>query len=910
MGFPQNSIIIEQLKCEYRTNPLGIDTLKPRLSWILHSDIRGQTQTAYQILVSTSKDKLTESAVDLWNSGKVNSQQSIHIEYAGVSLGSRQKCYWKVRVWDKSGKCSDWSDISWWEMALLKEHDWKAIWINDGKLSPEQDEDFYQDDPAPLFRKEFKLNKSVKNARLYITGLGYYEAYLNGERVGDSMLDPAWTNYSKRVYYSTHDVTHQVQKGTNCLSVTLGNGWYNPLPLRMWGRLNLREHLTVGRPRFIAQLEINCTDGSREMIVSDESWRVMDGPMLRNNIYLGEKYDARQEVIGWNRYGLNDKDWRQVKKASEPIGKLQAQPLPPTRVTATLKPHKIMQSSPEIYIVDMGQNFTGWAKFYLKAPQGTKIQFRYGELLYEDGTLNPMTSVCGQIKENRRNHNGEEVSVGGSGSPKIAWQMDTYIAKGDGWEEYVPRFTFHAFRYIEVSGFPGELTTDMVSGLRLNSDIDEVGDFSCSNPMFNAIQNMSRWTFMSNLLSVQSDCPHRERFGYGGDIVSTNEALMFNYNMANFYAKAVQDWADSVLEDGMLTDTAPFVGIQYCGVGWALVHPLLQLNLYRYYGNRRILERQYEVSLQWLDLVQQQYPDYIVSDGLSDHESLTETPSEELVTPLFYYSAKVLSTLATILNRADEAKRFQDLSSRIKSAYLNKFLQKGTGLFSPGSQASQSFALYLDLAPTDETEEALAYLEKNVVEENQGHLTTGIMGTKFMLDVFCRNDLSDIAYGIVNKKTFPGWGFMLENGATTLWEHWDFSDNTFSHNHPMFGSVSQWFYNWLGGIQAAPEAVGFNKIIIRPQIVDDLEWVKCCYNSIRGRIYSNWHKEEKKLFFEIQIPVNTEATVFLPIQKNDTVLESGQPVEKAKGVQLLQKEGHSVIFCVESGKYLFEIRRN
>ena len=907
-GFSEDSLHIDYLKCEYRTNPLGIDTSRPRLSWKLFSDIRGQFQTAYQILVASSEDKLSESHADLWNSGKVISRQSLNIAYAGKALESRIRCYWKVRVWGKRGQVSPWSKPAWWEMAFLEEDDWSAYWINDGKENPVNDKDFYQNDPAPLFRKEFMLEKTVEKARLYITGLGYYEAYLNGDRIGDSVLEPAWTNYSQRIFYSVYDVLPYLQVGMNCMGVTLGNGWYNPLPMRMWGRLNLREHLTVGRPCFIAQLELTYSDGTRKIVVSDESWKVTVGPMLRNNIYLGEVYDARLEVKNWNLAGIDVRSWRPAVIASWQNRRLFVQPLPPIRVTATLEPVKITQSFSGIYIIDMGQNFSGWARYKFKAPRGTQIQCRYGELLYGDGTLNPMTSVCGQIKGRRTNRNGEEFLVGGPGSPEIAWQVDTYIAKGEGEEIYTPRFTFHAFRYIEISGYPGDITPDMIQGLHLNSNVSAAGAFSCSNEMFDKIQAMSHRTFLSNLISVQSDCPHRERFGYGGDIVGTNEALMFNYDMAAFYAKAVQDWSDSTLDGGMLTDTAPYVGIQYCGVGWAMVHPLLQLNLYRYYGDRKTLESHYPVSRRWLNRVQKLYPDFIVTEGLSDHESLEKTPSQELVTPLYFYSVNLLSQMAEILKRSADKREYEDLIAKIKSAYLEKFWYQDAGRFAPGTQTSQSFGLYLGLVPEGIQDKALVYLEK-LIEEKQGHLTTGILGTPFLLDVLCRQGLSDIAYQIVNQKDFPSWGYMLERGATTLWEHWEFSDNTYSHNHPMFGSVSQWFYNWLGGIQAAPDAVGFDKVIIRPQVFDDLQWVECSYDSVRGKITSNWYKKKGGIFFKIQIPVNTEATVYLPRLPNSQVYERGKQLEVSESIRFLKKADRSLIYRVDSGAYLFEIRR-
>jgi alpha-L-rhamnosidase len=508
-----------------------------------------------------------------------------------------------VRIWDKDDQASKWSSIASWETAFLNEKQWQGRWINDGKKNPAEDIDFYKDDPAPIFRKEFELSKPVEKARLYISGLGYYQAYLNGLRVGDSQLDPAWSVYSRRVFYSTYDVTAQIKTGRNCIGVMLGNGWYNPLPMRMWGYLDLREHLTVGRPRLISQLNIVFKDGSEKSVVSDPTWKCTEGPILRNNIFLGQVYDARKEKTGWNKTGCDDSDWPNAKLATEPIGKLQAQPMPPIKITTVVKPVDIIQPADDTFIFDMGQNFAGWIKIKLNAPKGTKINLRYGELLNEDRTLNPMTSVCGQIKGTRDDPNAKNVSIGGPGCPEIAFQQDTYICKGDGLEEYVPCFTFHGFRYVELTGYPGQPALDMVEGLRLNTAVYKAGTFSCSNQLFNRIQKMCEWTFLSNLFSVQSDCPHREKFGYGGDLVTTSHAFMMNFDMANFYAKTVWDWHDSAFDNGMLTDTAPFVGIHYCGPAWAMAHPHLQLELYKFYGDKRTMQHQFDTSHRWLELV-------------------------------------------------------------------------------------------------------------------------------------------------------------------------------------------------------------------------------------------------------------------------------------------------------------------
>jgi alpha-L-rhamnosidase len=887
-------IWVDRLRCEYRDQPLGIDHPAPRLSWTLESSVRGQKQTAYRVLVAPSIQALQAGRGDLWDSGKVGSNQSVNVMYAGDVLVSGQCCFWKVKVWDKDGASSDWSAPSSWEMGLLKASDWKGHWISDGKPLPERDADLYRDDAAPLFRREFKLSGPVRSARLYMSALGYVRATLNGRDVGDHHLDPLWTLPNKRVFYSVYDVSKNLEQHDNCLGVTLGNGWYNPLPLRMWGRVNLRERLPVGRPRFIAQLLIEYADGSGESLASDSSWKVAPGPILRNSIYLGEKVDARKDIKNWDKPGLDDRAWDFARIAPAPEGFLQVQPLPPIKVTASVKPVRITEPSDGVYIVDMGQNFAGWARFTFNVPEGTEITMRYGELLYENGTLNPMTSVCGQIK---RENPGED------GSPAVAWQADTYIARGGGPEIYTPRFTFHAFRYVEITGLPARPSLDAVEGLRMNSAVEPVGSFSCSNDRFNRIQTMCQWTFLSNLFGVQSDCPHRERFGYGGDLVTTSDAFMLNYDMANFYAKAVRDWHDSALPDGMLTDTAPSVGIQYCGVGWAMAHPHLQVQLYRYYADRRIIEEQYATSKRWLELVRGENKDHIVRRGLHDHEALEKEESPPMITPLYCESVRTLSLLARILGKEKEADEYDRLAENIRKAYIENFLAPGTGVVASGIQSVQAFALFLNMLPAEERPAALAHLVEDITDKHSGHLTTGIFGTRYMLDVLSRERRAEVVNDMVNLRGFPGWGNMLEQGATTLWEHWQFSDNTFSHNHPMFGSVSQWFYNWLGGIEPAVDAVGFDKFTFQPQFLEGLDWVRCTYRSIRGPITCDWKRQGDRVAIDLHVPVNTSATLILPTV--GVITENGRPATDSKGVEKVSERDGRVKLRLGSGRYHF-----
>lgn len=887
-----------ELRCEGQVSPLGVDSAAPRLSWVLEAKAgaRDLRQEAYQVLVASSLSVLAKGKGDVWDSGRVVSSAQNNIGYGGRGLRTGEQCFWKVRIWGSDGSTS-WSKPSKWEMGILAASDWKAKWIDDGKAVPTSDEEFYKDDPVPLFRKEFGVRGPVAKARLAISGLGYYEASLNGSRVGDHVLDPGWTRVEKRILYSVYDVTSQLVKGKNCIGVMLGNGWYNPLPLRLFGSFNLREHLTVGRPRVIAQLTVEYKDGSSEVVATDESWKVGEGPIDRNNVYLGEVYNAFAEQPGWNRADYADVVWHDARPAVGEVGPLVAQSQPPIRVTSTWSAKAVSSPKPGVFIYDMGVNFSGWAQFKAFVRLGQRVRLRYGELLNKDGTLNPMTSVAGQIKWKRPS--GE--SAGGPGAPEIAWQEDTFIGKG-GEEVYEPRFTFHGFRYVEITGLAEALPLTSVTAKRLNSDVESVGEFECSNPMLNEVQAICRRTFLSNIFSVQSDCPHRERLGYGGDIVATSEAFMANFDMSGFYAKAVRDWTDSARPDGMFTDTAPFMGIQYCGVIWAMAPVLLAEQLHQYYGDYRIGAEEYEPARRWLLLVEKKYPSGIVTDGLSDHEGLEPTPSAEMVTPMYYWSAKLMARAAGRLKEAEDAKHFDELASSIKSSYLAKFFDSATGKVGIGSQSNQAIGLHTGIVPDADRSKVLSYLVGRV-HARKDHLSTGILGTNYMLQALSQSGQIDLAYKIATQSDFPGWGWMLKNGATALWEHWEFSDNTFSHNHPMFGSVSQWMMQELGGIQPDSESVGYDKIVIRPQVPKGLDWVKSSYRSVRGRIVSNWKRVGDSVQFTIEVPVNCSARVVLPTAGQGMVQVNGKrPYPKAQ----VLPDGSSE-FKVGSGSYEFEL---
>ncbi len=863
---------VEHLRCEYQVDPIGIDEVHPRLSWRLTSSSRGAKQTAYQILVASTLDRLKAGKGDLWDSGKVASDASIQIAYVGKTLISRQRCFWKVQVWDGIGESGRWSPDGMWTMGLLSKADWHGSWIKQRSKPVTFEDDQFGDIPAPLFCRQFRIEKPVASAILTMAGLGYFEPHLNGVKVGDHQLDPGWTDFAKRISYQTFDVTKQLKPGENVVGAMLGNGFYNPLPLKMWGHLNLREHLAIGDPKLIAELHIKYKDGSGLTVVTDKNWRVADGPIIRNSVYLGEVYDARREIKGWDTLGHHGPEWETPVLATTPTNAvLAAQRTPPIRITKTLKPVHINEVKPGVFIVDFGQNFAGVTRMRVTGPAGTRVRLRSGELLYKDGSLNGMTSVVGQHKGG-----GKDYVYDGKGEPKTAFQIDEYICRGSGVEVFQPRFTFHGFRYVEVTGFPGKPTIDSFEGLRMNSDVEQVGSFECSNPMLNQIQNMVEWTLLSNLFSVQSDCPHREKFGYGGDQVATSEMAMYTFAMARFYGNTIDQLAESVRKNHGFTETAPYVGIADEGlgdqsgpVGWGSAFIYLRNDLRAYYGDQTKNLTHRELHRQYLNLLWSKSNEGILTNGISDHESLV--PKPQALTGSAFLNANLGMTDFDI---SQNDPKNQDAISLAKLNFNDHFL-KPNGTYDIGTQCCQAMPLALGIVPEDMKAKVLDVLIKDI-EAHDYHLTTGIFGTKYLFQALSNAGRNDIAYRIVNQKTFPGWGWMLANGATTMWEHWEFSDNTYSHNHPMFGSVSEWFYKGLAGIQPDPSGPGFKKFFIRPSVVGDLTWVKAHHDSMYGRIESNWKREGNKLTITVVVPPNTSATVFVP---GTGVTEGGKTVK-------------------------------
>lgn len=898
-----------ELRSDGAVNPLGASP-QPFLTWQIPSSKRGEKPTAWQVRVGSSEALLAKDSADLWDSGKVVTAELPGLRYEGKALKAGSRAHWQVRWWSAGKNPSPWSEIASWEVAPAAVADWQgARWMDDEKPVPTQDEDFYKPDPAPLMRHEFTVSKPIAKARLHFAGLGLGLANVNGSPVSDQVFDPAWTHFDKRILFRTHDVTEQLKQGENCLALMLGNGWYNPLPLRMWSHRNIRDSIPTGRPRAIVLLVIEHPDGTTTTVKSGEGWKIATGPTIRNSIYLGEERDARLDPAGWDFPEYDDSAWQPVHLTDHPLEPLMPLKMQPVRIKEQILAKAITTPKEGVHIVDFGVNFTGVPEIKLNVPTGTKITFRFGELLNADGTLNFLTSTAGQIKGMKDGPDGTKVPKGGPGAPEFAWQQDVYIARGHPAEIFVPRFTFHGFRYMEVSGMPLAPKTEDFRAFPLHTDVPSVGSFSCSNEDFNRIQEITRRTFLSNIMTVQSDCPHRERFGYGGDIVATSEAFMMNFDMAGFYAKTVRDWGDAVRPDGRLTDTAPFVGIDYCGVGWAMAHPLLIEQLYRYYGDAELLKEQLPVAMRWIDVVAATRKDGLVTKGLGDHEALISARGPEHLTPMFIDSARRISRLSRIAGNEADAVRLDQMADESAAAWAKAFLDPATGKVADGAQSTQAFALGFSAVPEESRQAVFDQLVANLTAPEDGpRLTTGIYGTWIMLEQLSKHGRSDLAYGLANRETFPSWKWMLKNGATSLWEHWEQEEATYSHNHPMFGSISTWYFRWLGGIQCGDDAVAFNRIMLRPQIQQGLDWVKTSHQSIRGEIVSNWLVKGGERVFEFTIPVGATAIAELPARADEILTESGKALSDLPEIKLLESTAKVHRIELGSGTYRFETK--
>ena len=918
------------LRVERLINPAAIREPKPRLSWELSS---AGFQSAYQIQAAASIGNLLEHKNLTWDSGKVETNDTLNGAVYPESLVADQQVFWVVRVWYTTtpGIPSPWSSTSFFRMGRTKESDWTGTWITRQSLKnhsvkyQDTNQNYhdcrnsaYGDHPNTIFQRNFTTfsSKTVRQATLYISGLGYYTLALDGKPFpGDTFLDPAFTSYNRRVMYATLDVTKKLttEKKDHVIRISLGNGWFNPLPLLMWGKTNIRSYLSVSNHTVVKMdLVIEYNDGTYQVIATSKEqlnlWRTTNGPWLKNDIYLGTKFD--QQRSNDLQTGLPKTQWGAAILANEiiaqKIGHTLPQLIPPIRSISRLVGRQVNVLASGATVWDMGQNFAGTLNITFTGPlaSGVEIEFKYGEILWPNGSVNVMTSVAGQIK-----HPG----IGGPCAPDVAFQRDVYISDNieDGRTvSFVPRFTWHGFRYVEVSSS----SVRRIDGIVLRTDVETVSDFkviSSNNKshIFDNIWTIVKNTHDSNMMSIQSDCPHRERFGYGGDMLATAETSFHLYDMSQFYRKRVEDYSDAQRADGSFTETAPYVGLHVSGViagdgsgpiGWDSVQPILQYWLYTYYGDKRTLETFYESTKRWISVLEN-VSIRRLETGLSDWMNVETTGNVRALTGhiFLWRNYDAWSKINDVLNHTAVAEIYRKKAKNVAESLNAKFLARD-GTYKGGefnlTQCGQSMPLYFGLEPSYVPSKLIISKMIESLMESSSHrpqMRTGMFCIKPLLfSLSEKASRLDLAYEMLSRSDFPSYGYMLANNATTIWESWFFSNNTYSHNHPMFSSVSVWFIKVLGGIRQWPTSVAYSTIHLKPRspgfIDKQFLGVNATLNTLRGRIDSNWTaiSDESNACtcnWRFKVPYGTTAYVDLPGRKITSV---GGGLHELRGIKL------------------------
>lgn len=894
-------IKVARLSCSYRDNPIGIDFVSPALSWKLQSSGHNVMQSAYQILVASTSAQLNQNVGDIWDTKKVTSAQSIQIPYKGAKLLAAKTYYWKVRVWDGFGKASAWSNTAFWQMGLLTTQDWKgAKWIAFEKLADSnvnvlptdgKKDKYNANNILPMFRKDFAVSKSIKKATAFVSGLGHFEMSLNGQKVGDDFLAPGWTKYDREALYLSYDITRQIKKGNNAIGVMLGNGFYYIPPVKERYR---KLKVAYGYPKMICRLLIEYSDGTSANIISNQTWKTAPSPVTFSSIYGGEDYNANMEQQGWNLSGFNDAKWKAALLVNGPA--LNAQKEEPVKVFENFTAQSIKAAGNGEWVYDMGQNASAIIELKVHGKKGDTVRITPAELIKADGQVT-------------------QKNIGGP-------SYFTYILKGDGVETWRPRFFYTGFRYLQVKGAvparkdnaANQAVIENLKALHIRNAAEQVGEFSSSNELFNKTFRLIDWSVKSNMVSVFTDCPHREKLGWLEQLHLMGNAVGYNYNAAPLFKKALQDMKNSQLPNGLIPEIAPeYVKFEWGGdmfrdsPEWGSSSILLPWYLYQWYGDKEAMVEYYPMMQSYLKYLAAKAENHILSQGLGDWYDLgPKAPGVSQLTPIgvtgtaiYHYDLKIMEKMSVLLGKKADALAYASLAVKVRRAFNDQFFDSKTRQYATGSQTANAMAVYMGLVEDQHKNAVIKNLIKDI-RDRKNSLTAGDIGYRYVLRVLEEAGGSDVIFDMNSRSDVPGYGMQIEKGATALTESWA-ALPTVSNNHFMLGHLMEWLYSGLGGIRQAGGGVAFNHIRIEPEVVGDLTAAHVSYNSPYGEISSSWTKIEKEFILEVNIPVNTKADIYFPGKGKPTITD-----EINLRINALSFENGKTKLTVGSGHYKFK----
>lgn len=876
-------VSIVGLKCEYLENPLGIDEQKPRFTWKMESGRAGSRQQAYQLVTGTSETAVASGKGDAWDSGNVKSGVVPAI-YNGGSLNPFTRYYWSVRVQDETGTWSDWSKPAYFETGMMEQGNWKGKWITDTY-------DFNVK-PAPYFRKVFNADKTITSARAYIAVAGYYELTVNGSRIGDHMLDPTYTRYDRRNLYVTYDVTENLRQGENAIGVLLGNGWYNHQSTAVW---YFDKAPWRARPKFCMDLRITYSDGSVETVASGADWQTAHSPVIFNSIYTAEHYDARLEQPGWDTPDFDAKGWRTAMLTGAPSRNITAQALHPVRNVTEIPAVEMRKQGENTWLYDFGRNMAGVVKMKVSGPEGTTIRLKHVERLDSEGRAD-MSNIDVHYRPT---------------DDSDPFQTDIFILNGKGENEFMPKFNYKGFQYVEVTADkPLELTKENLVAYFQHSDVPPVGHIHSSSNTLNRIWAAANASYLSNLFGYPTDCPQREKNGWTGDAHIAIELGLYNFDGITVYEKWLADHRDEQQPNGVLPAIIPTSGWGYHwanGPDWTSTIAIIPWNIYLFYGDTRLLELCYDNIKKYVDYIDEHYPDGITDWGLGDWVPVkSKTPKEFTSSAYYYVDAVILSKAAKLLNRQDDYRKYTELADKIKTAVNEKYLNRETGMYGSGLQTELSVALHWDLVPEDMRQKVAANLAKRVEADNK-HIDVGLLGTKTILNALSENGYPELAWEVASQETFPSWGWWIVNGATTFFENWPLdASSDISMNHIMFGEINAWYYKALGGIFPDENQPGFKNIILQPNFVKGLQQFETSFDGPYGRIVSSWKRKGRTVEYHVEVPANSTATLFLD---NVSVKESGKQLNTNTFIKTAGQHNGKMVLELQAGRYSFSVPR-